>query len=222
MPWRKGQLLPDEVAGRQWVSPTLLVYSGLNHSTIHAAGPVRSSGASSTRSPAAAAGPRRFQRNTRRSRTDGPAAAQSPRGYSGTSIRYHSGIRLTMEWASMQASRIFIAAVLSEAPTRACALIAALAFADQPGAFRPCRRYLQCGSASRSPGGRKPGRDPQTRRAPLPGLPVPRQQEDGRSDDLCARRVLLPGDGHRERHESGDAASHQLQGRRPRLVRRSG
>ena len=34
MPWRKGQLLPDEVAGRQWASPTLLVYSGLNHSTI--------------------------------------------------------------------------------------------------------------------------------------------------------------------------------------------
>jgi hypothetical protein len=34
MAWRKGQLLPDEVAGQQWVSPTLLVYSGLNHSTI--------------------------------------------------------------------------------------------------------------------------------------------------------------------------------------------
>jgi hypothetical protein len=34
MPWRKGQLLPDEVAGRQWASPTLLVYSRLNHSTI--------------------------------------------------------------------------------------------------------------------------------------------------------------------------------------------
>jgi Prolyl oligopeptidase family len=34
MPWRKGQLLPDEVAGGQWASPTLLMYSGLNHSTI--------------------------------------------------------------------------------------------------------------------------------------------------------------------------------------------
>jgi hypothetical protein len=34
MPWRKGQLLPDEVAGRPWASPTLLVYSRLNHSTI--------------------------------------------------------------------------------------------------------------------------------------------------------------------------------------------
>jgi hypothetical protein len=34
MPWRKGQFLPDEVAGQQWASPTLLMYSGLNHSTI--------------------------------------------------------------------------------------------------------------------------------------------------------------------------------------------
>jgi hypothetical protein len=34
MPWRKGQLLPDEVPGRQWASPTLLVYSGLTHFTI--------------------------------------------------------------------------------------------------------------------------------------------------------------------------------------------
>lgn len=34
MAWRKGQPLPDEVAGQQWASPTLLVYSGLNHSTI--------------------------------------------------------------------------------------------------------------------------------------------------------------------------------------------
>ena len=34
MPWRKGQLLPDEVAGRQWASPTLLVYSGLTHFTV--------------------------------------------------------------------------------------------------------------------------------------------------------------------------------------------
>ena len=36
MPWRKGQLLPDEVAGRQWASPTLLVYSRLDHFTIRA------------------------------------------------------------------------------------------------------------------------------------------------------------------------------------------
>jgi len=34
MPWRKGQLLPDEVAGGQWASPTLLIYSGLTHLTI--------------------------------------------------------------------------------------------------------------------------------------------------------------------------------------------
>jgi Prolyl oligopeptidase family len=34
MPWRKGQLLPDEVPGRQWASPTLLMYGGLGHFTI--------------------------------------------------------------------------------------------------------------------------------------------------------------------------------------------
>ena len=36
MPWRKGQLLPDEVAGGIWASPTFLMYSSLNHSTIRA------------------------------------------------------------------------------------------------------------------------------------------------------------------------------------------
>ncbi len=34
MPWRKGQLLPDEVTGRQWASPTFLLYSGLTHFSI--------------------------------------------------------------------------------------------------------------------------------------------------------------------------------------------
>jgi hypothetical protein len=34
MPWREGQLLPDEAAGRHWASPTLLMYSGLNHGAI--------------------------------------------------------------------------------------------------------------------------------------------------------------------------------------------
>jgi Prolyl oligopeptidase family len=36
MPWRKGQLLPDEVTGRKWHSPTLLMYSGLTHLSIPA------------------------------------------------------------------------------------------------------------------------------------------------------------------------------------------
>jgi hypothetical protein len=37
MPWREGQLLPDEVPGRHWASPTFLMYGrygGLTHFTI--------------------------------------------------------------------------------------------------------------------------------------------------------------------------------------------
>jgi Prolyl oligopeptidase family len=34
MPWVKGQLLPDEDAGRHWTSPTLLMYSRLSHGKI--------------------------------------------------------------------------------------------------------------------------------------------------------------------------------------------
>jgi len=34
MPWREGQLLPDEGAGGPWSSPTLLMYSGLDHFEI--------------------------------------------------------------------------------------------------------------------------------------------------------------------------------------------
>jgi Prolyl oligopeptidase family len=34
MPWRKGQLLPDEYAGGVWASPTFLMYSGLSHTAI--------------------------------------------------------------------------------------------------------------------------------------------------------------------------------------------
>jgi hypothetical protein len=34
IPWIHGQLLPDEVKGGQWVSPTFLIYSGLSHTEI--------------------------------------------------------------------------------------------------------------------------------------------------------------------------------------------
>jgi hypothetical protein len=34
MPWISGQLLPDEAGGRPWTSPTLLMYSGLDHFAI--------------------------------------------------------------------------------------------------------------------------------------------------------------------------------------------
>jgi hypothetical protein len=34
MPWRKGQLLPDEGSGGPWTSPTLFMYSGLDHFAI--------------------------------------------------------------------------------------------------------------------------------------------------------------------------------------------
>jgi len=34
MPWRKGQLLPDERVGVTWASPTFLMYSGLSHTAI--------------------------------------------------------------------------------------------------------------------------------------------------------------------------------------------
>jgi hypothetical protein len=33
-PWPTAQLLPDEIAGRVWSSPMLLIYSGLDHSSI--------------------------------------------------------------------------------------------------------------------------------------------------------------------------------------------
>ena len=34
IPWLHGQLLPDEVSGGQWASPTFLMYSGLSHTEI--------------------------------------------------------------------------------------------------------------------------------------------------------------------------------------------
>ena len=34
IPWIYGKLLPDEVSGGQWVSPTFLMYSGLSHTEI--------------------------------------------------------------------------------------------------------------------------------------------------------------------------------------------